>query len=163
MYPGMMLRVDESSFEAMKSVISRTLPHELASSQSNNKMPEEFHYKYDSRMPGCSWAIDWENIEYSDLDLRPDDITFELTRGDGMRGEIKMDIPSLKYWAISATQDFHHWYYPSKSEIIIYIENLDIDVGFDLKLDARGYLDPVVSDVKIDMGDSYIWHDNWFV
>jgi hypothetical protein len=51
----------------------------------------------------------------------------------------------------------------SKSYIIIYIENLDIDIGFDLKLDSRGYLDPEVWDVKIDMGDSYIWHENWYV
>jgi hypothetical protein len=89
-----------------------------------------------------SWALDFENIEYSDLDLELDKIKFELTKMDGTWGEIKMDCPALKYWSISGTQAFHHWYYPSTSETTIYIENLDIDLGFDLVLDDAGYLDP---------------------
>ena len=70
MNPGMMLRIDDYSVEAMKSVMQRTIPQELIS-EPTIIMPEEYHYKYDSRLPGCSWAIDWENIQYSDLDLRP--------------------------------------------------------------------------------------------
>ena len=105
-------------------------------------MPHDYYYKYDSRIPGMSWALDFENIEYSDLDLELDKIKFELTKMDGTWGEIKMDCPALKYWSISGTQAFHHWYYPSTSETTIYIENLDIDLGFDLVLDDAGYLDP---------------------
>lgn len=74
-----------------------------------------------------------------------------------------MDIPALHYWAISATQHFHHWYYPSSSEVTLYIENLDVDFGFDLKLDDKGYLDPQVWDVMIDFGGSYIYHDSIYV
>jgi hypothetical protein len=126
-------------------------------------MPTDYHYKYKSRIPGASWAFDFENIEYSDLDLRMEDIKFDLTRMDNTWGEIKMDCPALKYWAISGVQTFHHWFYPSKSETIIYIEDLDIDLGFDLVLDDEGYLDPKVWDVMINMGETYIYHDNLFV
>jgi hypothetical protein len=160
MNPGMMLRVDEYSVNAFKSVFQRELPDNIVSVFN---LPDEYHYKYSSYLPGCSWSVDYEDIEYTDLDLRLEDITFELTRMDGMWGEILMDMPALKYWAISATQDFHHWYYPSKSEIIVYIEDFDVDFGFDLKLDEKGYLDPVVWDVVINYGDSYVWHDNWYV
>ena len=100
MRPGMMLRVDEYSVDAFKSVFQRYLPNEIVSTFN---LPSEYHYKYKTGVPGLSWSIDYEDIQYKDLDLRLEDITFELTRMDGMWGEVKMDIPSLKYWAISAT------------------------------------------------------------
>jgi len=162
MNPGMMLRVDEYSVNAMKSVLSRYLHKELSETPFD-LMPTDYHYKYNSRIPGASWAFDFTNIEYSDLDLRMEDIKFDLTRMDTTWGEIKMDCPALKYWAISGVQTFHHWYYPSTSETTIYIEDLDIDLGFDLVLDDEGYLDPKVWDVMINMGETYIYHDNLFV
>lgn len=45
----------------------------------------------------------------------------------------------------------------------IYIEDVDIDLGFDLVLDDEGYLDPKVWDVMINLGESYIYHDNLWV
>ena len=62
MNPGMMLRVEENSIEAMK----RSLSNHLSSFVSNNlELPEEYHYEYESKIPGFSWQIDWTNITYS--------------------------------------------------------------------------------------------------
>lgn len=160
MNPGMMLRVDEFSVEAMKSVITRLLPVYV---HQDMGLPSEYHYEYTSRIPGLDWKVDWEDIKYSDLDLKMEDIRFELTRMDGTWGEVLMDIPALKYWEISANQKFDHWYLPSNSEIYMTIENFDIDFGIDLKLDDDGYLDPVVWDVMIDFGNTHIHHDNAFI
>ena len=71
-----------------------------------------------------------------------DDVTFELTRMEEQWGCINMDNKALAYWAIAATENFHHWWLPHSSEIFIFIENLDIDIGFDLLLDDNGYLEP---------------------
>lgn len=56
MNPGMMLRVDEFSIEAMKSVMARLLPVYV---HEDMGMPHEFHYEYDSYIPGADWQIDW--------------------------------------------------------------------------------------------------------
>jgi hypothetical protein len=92
-----------------------------------------------------------------------DDVTFELTRMEDQWGVINMDNKALTYWAISATQNFHHWWLPHSSDILIFVENLDVDIGFDLLLDDNGYLDPQVWDIKIDFGESYIEHENIYV
>ena len=97
MNPGMMLRVDEFSLEAMKSVMSRFLPVYV---HEDLGMPKEFHYEYDSKIPGADWQMDWEDIEYTSLNLKMEDIKFSLTRMDGTWGEVLMDIPALKYWRI---------------------------------------------------------------
>jgi hypothetical protein len=102
MNPGMMLRIDEYSVEAMKSVISRHIPKN-ESYFDNVPMIKDFTYKYNSRLPGCDWSVDWTDIKYSDLDLEMDDVTFELTRMDGTFGEVLMDFPALHFWTISAT------------------------------------------------------------
>ena len=100
-----------------------------------SNLPTNLTYGYHSSIPGFSWTIDFEDIKYSKFDLDMNEVKFELTRMEGQWGEINMDMPALKYWAISAVQDFHHWWLPSRSDIVIFIENLDVDIGFDLKLD----------------------------
>ena len=160
MNPGMMLRVDEYSVDAMKNVIARYLPTYV---NSGLNLPRNYTYEYNSYIPGFSWAIDYQDIVYTDFDLNMSEVKFELTRMEDKMGNINMDFPALHYWAISAIQEFHHWWLPHSSPIFIFIEDLDIDVGFDLALDDNGYLDPVVYDLKIDFGDSYIKHDNFYV
>jgi hypothetical protein len=43
-------------------------------------MPTNFTYEYNSYIPGFSWALDLEDIVYTDFDLRMNDVVFELTR-----------------------------------------------------------------------------------
>lgn len=31
-----------------------------------------------------------------------------------------------------------------------------------MKLDKNGYIDPIIYDVEINIGESYLYHDNWF-
>lgn len=102
MNPGMMLRVDELSINAMRSVIQRYVSKELYETPYD-LLPHKYRYNYKSRIPGMSWELILDDIKYSDLDLNLEDIKFDLTRMDGTWGEIKMDVPSLKYWAIDAT------------------------------------------------------------
>ena len=74
-----------------------------------------------------------------------------------------MKFPAIHYLTIQAIQHFHHWYLPHDSPVTFNIEKLEIDVGFDLILDDRGYLDPKIWDVKVDFGESVLEHDSVYV
>jgi hypothetical protein len=66
MAPGMMLRVDEYSVDAMKNVLGRVLPTYVGSGLN---LPSSYHYEYNSYIPGLSWSIDYEDIVYSEFSL----------------------------------------------------------------------------------------------
>lgn len=50
---------------------------------------------------------------------------------------------------------------PSESDIRLLIQDLDVKFDCTFELDEKGYLDPVVRDVHIDMGKSYLFHEDW--
>ena len=49
---------------------------------------------------------------------------------------------------------------PSNSKVELAFKDFDINFKVDLKLDANGYLDPIVYDSELYFGDSYLYHDN---
>lgn len=72
-----MLRVDEYSVNAMKSVLQRFLPNYV---DMGFNLPTNYTYEHYSWIPGFSWSIDYQDIVYTDFDLNMNDVTFELTR-----------------------------------------------------------------------------------
>jgi hypothetical protein len=49
---------------------------------------------------------------------------------------------------------------PSESRVELIFKDFDVDFKCDLRLDNNGYLDPIVHDVDIKFGDSFLHHDN---
>jgi hypothetical protein len=52
---------------------------------------------------------------------------------------------------------------PGTSPVELKIEGFDIDFQTDLVLDENGYLDPIIKDIEISFGRSYLYHDNKIV
>lgn len=99
MNPGMMLRVDEYSVDAMKQVFEKYLPNYV---ESSIDMPKNFTYEYNTWVPGMSFAIDWEDISYTDFDLHMEEVSFELTREINQFGAINMKFPAIHHLTIQA-------------------------------------------------------------
>ena len=93
-----------------------------------------------------------------------DQVKFWLVDGyEEGKGQLKFDFPALKHWQIDADVAFNSWLLPSSSKLEFLIEDLDIDFSCSLKLDEKGFIDPVVYGVDINFGESQIIHENWFV
>jgi len=52
---------------------------------------------------------------------------------------------------------------PSESRVELIFEDFDFDIICDLVLDENGFLDPIVKDVDVKFGKSYLYHDNKIV
>lgn len=76
---------------------------------------------------------------------------------------IKFDFPAVKNWEIDANQEINSILLPSDSKVELIFKDFDIDFQTDLVLDPNGYLDPVVYDVDIKFGSSYLYHDNKYM
>ena len=61
MNPGMMLRVDRSSIDAMKKVFGKYLPNMLA---IDMELPETYMYDY-NKIWGMEFRFTYKNITYS--------------------------------------------------------------------------------------------------
>lgn len=90
------------------------------------------------------------------------DVKFELVPNDmdETMNLVKFDFPALKYWEFKAHETIDSWWFWSDSQVELMIEDFDIDFSCHLKVDDKGYLEPIVKDVKIDFGKSSLTHDN---
>jgi hypothetical protein len=52
---------------------------------------------------------------------------------------------------------------PSTSKVELIFKDFDIDFQTDFLLDEKGFLDPVVYDVDLNFGETYLYHDDWFI
>jgi hypothetical protein len=94
-----------------------------------------------------------------------DDVKFQLVPNP-MEEEgnlVKFDFPALKYWDFKAHETIDAWWFWSDSMVELKIEDFDIDFACHLAVDDKGYLEPVVKNVKIDFGKSSYTHDNILV
>ena len=121
--------------------------------------PKHFHYEILPKWGVLGWIIDWTDITYSDIDLDVEDVKIELTEGYDFP-LMKVDFPAIKDWEIDATQTVNTWILPSTSQVQLMIKDFDIDFQCDFFVDENGFLDPVVYDVDINWGESYLYHDN---
>ena len=156
MNPGMQLRMEQKTLDAFKKAMTNFLPnyvnHELP-------LPKNYHYEFGLFFDMLSYTIDWTDITYTDIDLDVKDVKLELTRGYDL-SLVRFDFPAVKKWEIDAMQTVNSWVLPSNSRVELIFEDFDIDFQADLVLDENGYVDPVVYDVDVKFGSSYLYHDN---
>lgn len=76
---------------------------------------------------------------------------------------LKIDFPALKHWDIKAEQHVNSWIFPHDSDVMLEVEDFDIDFECDFTLDENGYLDPRVSSVDINFGETFLYHENKFI
>jgi len=75
---------------------------------------------------------------------------------------IKVKFPGIKYYRMNALMDTNSWWIPDQSSVSIEFNKLEIDFDMDLFVTEKGYLRPKVYSARLDWGDSYFYHDNWF-
>ena len=97
MNPGVKVRVDQTSIDATKRVLTKFLPKYL---NIDLELPQEYHYEYDSKIY-LDWQVDWTDIVYSEIDLKMEDVKFKLTE-QFEHGLVMFDFPALKHWEITA-------------------------------------------------------------
>lgn len=100
MNPGMMLRIDQTSIDALKRVCERYLPNYF---NVDLEIPEQYYYHFDSSVTdSLDWSISWTDIQYSNFDLDMEDVVFELSEAKVMHHSlIKFDFPALRFFEIS--------------------------------------------------------------
>jgi len=122
----------------------------------------EYHYRFGILLDALSYSFHWSDIKYEAAELDIEDIKFDFTRGYDIP-LLKVDFPALKHWEIKAHQEVNAWFIPLSSDISLEFKDFDIDFNTDLKLDERGFLDPIVYDIWLNFGDTYLYHDNLFI
>jgi hypothetical protein len=75
---------------------------------------------------------------------------------------LKVDFPALKEWKIDALQKTNSWIWP---ETYVELEFTDFDVNFNTQLELyeSGFLKPVVYELEIKFGNTYVYHENWLI
>ena len=58
--------------------------------------------------------------------------------------------------------DTNSWWIPNQSKVSAELNNFEIDLNMDLFVTNKGYLRPKIYNARLDWGDSYFYHDNWF-
>jgi len=61
MNPGMLLKLDAYSINAMKGIAQDLLPKVLVVDLG---LPESYTYEWHNALPGFSWDFTWDNINY---------------------------------------------------------------------------------------------------
>lgn len=79
-------------------------------------LPNTYHYEFGLFFDLLSYAVDWTDITYSDIDLDVGDVKLELTRGYDL-SLVKFDFPAVKKWEIDAMQEVNSFILPSKSRV----------------------------------------------
>ena len=157
--PGMQLRLEQASVNSFKRAMAAFFPHYL---NVDLQMPKEYHYTVAMFLDFLSWKIDWTDIQYDSADLDINDVHVDFTRFYD-RALLKVKCPAVKEWKISAHQSVNTWILPGKSKVELEFKDFSFDYQVDLKLTEQGFLKPIVYDVDIKFGDSYFYHDDWFI
>lgn len=59
--------------------------------------------------------------------------------------------------------DTNSWWIPNQSKVSAELNHFVVDLNMDLFVQNQGYLRPKIYNARIDWGDSYFYHDNWFI
>ena len=76
---------------------------------------------------------------------------------------LTFDFPAFKEWKISAHQESNQWIVPEESDVELLLKDFSIDYQTYFNLLDTGYLSPQVTSIQIYFGESYFYHDNFFV
>lgn len=133
------------------------LPHYI---EYDMKMPTTKHYEF-SLFHTFTWVVDFYDISFDDtaeFDIRDVKVEFMPVATDVPM--IKIDFPALKRWKWNAYMNSNMWWIPDGMRSTVLLEGLDIDVNAGLYHTEKGYLRPIVYNVKIEVGNSAFWHDD---
>ena len=155
----MMLRLDQASVNGFKHAMTQFLPHYV---NFDLDLPTEYHYSIGFLSDYLAAHVTWDDITYSQADLDIADVRLDLTRSYNTP-LIKVDFPAIKNWVISANQRVGLALWSTESPVRLVFSDFDFDFNCNLRLGKDGNLQPVVYDVDIKFGNSYLYHDNWFV
>lgn len=160
--PGILMKVDNHQIPAIRSLFEDYLPQWIRFKE----LPDYYIYTLFQSLPEfMQFRIQWTDIMYDHLVLNAKGVNFytEVMSEDDNYPVVVMDFPLLNKWDISANQILEFMGVTSEDEVTLHIEDLDIDFKAGLRLDENGYLDPVVYNVKISLGESTITNSNWFL
>jgi hypothetical protein len=90
--------------------------------------------------------------------FRSDDWLKDHTRP----GRLVVKFPALKKFHIHAIQDCDSWWIPDDEKVSLDFENFEVDFSASLHLSEEGNLRPIFYTLNMNMGDSYLYYDNWF-
>lgn len=54
------------------------------------------------------------------------------------------------------------WVLPGTGEVELYLEDVEIKTVVSLDISEKGYLSPTFYDLKINLGESFLYFENWF-
>jgi hypothetical protein len=92
-----------------------------------------------------------------------DDVVIKAVRWFDDQMYLNIDLPILEHWEINAKQEVNTWLIPANSDIQLVFKNFDIDVKTGLRVNDNGFIDFPIKEVRLNFGDSYLYHENWFV
>jgi hypothetical protein len=155
--PGIVIKINEKAIFPFQAFLQRYIPDVIAKAE----LPDHFSYTFLTWLPEFfQYKFEWTHIKYGKMDLRMQDVKFGITR-EYDTNLIAMDFPAIKEWVILAHEKTNSWFAPEESDIGIKLENFDIDFKASLRLNNKGYIDPVIYNCDIKFGNSMVKHSNW--
>jgi len=76
---------------------------------------------------------------------------------------IKLDFPALEYMRFDGEMTTNSWWVPESSKVAVIFNKFDINAHVSLKVNDKGYLRPICYGANVKWGDSFFYHDNWWV
>lgn len=76
---------------------------------------------------------------------------------------LKVDFPAIKEWKIDASQKTNSWLLPEESHVELEFTDFDINFNTQLELFDDGFLKPVVYELEVKFGSTYVYHDNFIL
>jgi hypothetical protein len=96
MNPGMAVRLEQDTVNAMKVAMQEFLPNFV---EHDMKLPSEYHYAFGPKW--FEWVFDYSQIAYTDANFDIKDIVMVMIRQYD-QPMLKVDFPSFKEWKITA-------------------------------------------------------------
>ena len=114
MNPGMAIRLEQQTVEAMKRAMQEFLPNYVQHDIGLPKTAEYAIRPWD--ISWLSWEWNWTDITYSQPNFDIKDIVFLMVNKYD-EPMLKIDFPSLKQWKINAMETRNSWILPANSFI----------------------------------------------
>ena len=160
MMPGMMLRVDEKSIMNFKDAMTLFFPHYF---NADLRLPSEYGFDLETLFSFWKIRVQWSDIKYTQAQLDIQDVKFRIKRDASGYHWLYVDLPVMKHWELTAHQSVSTALIPASSQIKLVFNDFDFNFSTYLKRDSKGYLDFKVTAVQIKFGQSYLYHENWFI
>lgn len=155
---GIVMRVEQNSLNQFKGAMTRFLPDFI---MFDIGLPENYTFELN-----MLWGLIDYNFTYTDITYdRPiydlDDTTINFHNVYGFE-VLKMNFPTLKEWKLHADQHIDSWFAPQSSHMSLEFKDFDFMLNCNFELLESGYLKPNVMSTDLKIGESFLYHDDWF-